>query len=32
MPISIKSNDVQAVLNQARQSKLTPSPLDWRDQ
>lgn len=32
MPTSIKSDDVQAVLNQARQSKLTPSPEDWRDQ
>ena len=32
MPTSIKSNDVQAVLDQARHKKLTPSPEDWRDQ
>lgn len=32
MPTSIKSNDVQAVLDQARRKKLTPSPEDWRDQ
>ncbi len=31
MPTSIKSDDVQAVLNQARSRKLTPSPEDWRD-
>ncbi|MDF5719661.1 MAG: hypothetical protein PUP91_04035 [Rhizonema sp. PD37] len=31
MPTSIKSDDVQAVLNQARSRKLTPSPQDWRD-